>query len=206
MTAISPEKSFQRAQAVFKWNSMKVFISSTFADLQPYRRVAIEVVQRQLGQPLAMEFFPARPDDATTVCEEDVRACDIMVGIYGHRYGFIPEGLQKSITQQEAEPIYREIGDRLGEANCLSFQALLDVKEGSSELALTKLSRVLVIAEAMGDCFAQGFIFLECSDTRLLPKQTLEAKEGLNQVMKLFEVNNRPDRAQQCREKLLQIT
>jgi tetratricopeptide (TPR) repeat protein len=82
---------------------MKVFISSTFVDLEPYRRVAIEVVNRQNCQPLAMEHFGARPAEPTAVCEEEVRACDILVGIYAHRFGFVPDGQEKSITQQEYE-------------------------------------------------------------------------------------------------------
>ncbi|MDZ7359975.1 MAG: DUF4062 domain-containing protein [candidate division KSB1 bacterium] len=82
---------------------MKVFISSTCIDLVPYRRVAIEVVNRCGCQPLAMESFDARPEDPTAVCEEEVRACDILVGIYAHRYGTVPPGQEKSIIQQEYE-------------------------------------------------------------------------------------------------------
>jgi len=82
---------------------MKIFISSTFLDLQEYRRVAIDAVNRQQCRPLAMEFFGAQPKEPTAVCEEDVRACDLLVGIYAHRYGFVPAGQEKSITQREYE-------------------------------------------------------------------------------------------------------
>ena len=88
---------------------MKVFISSTFIDLQDYRRAAIDMVNRLQGQPLAMEFFGAQPKEPTAVCEEEVRACDVLVGIYAHRYGFVPAGQQKSITQMEYE-LARELG------------------------------------------------------------------------------------------------
>ena len=88
---------------------MKFFISSTFVDLQDYRRVAIDVVNRQQCQPLAMEFFGAQPQEPAAVCEEEVRACDALVGIYAHRYGFIPAGQQHSITQREYE-LARELG------------------------------------------------------------------------------------------------
>ena len=94
---------------------MKVFISSTFVDLEAYRRVAIDVVNGHNCQPLAMKYFGARPEDPTAVCEEEVRACDIFVGIYAHRYGFIPAGQPKSITQQEYE-----LAQTLGKP-CLGF-------------------------------------------------------------------------------------
>ena len=94
---------------------MKVFISSTYNDLKDYRRVAIEVVSRLQCQPLAMEYNSARSGDLTSVCEEEVRACDILVGIYAHRYGFIPSGRDKSITQLEYEQ-----ARALGKA-CLCF-------------------------------------------------------------------------------------
>ena len=88
---------------------MKVFISSTFLDLQEYRRAAIEAVNRLQGQPLAMELFGAQPQEPAAVCEEEVRACDVLIGIYAYRYGFVPAGQEKSITQMEYE-LARELG------------------------------------------------------------------------------------------------
>ncbi len=82
---------------------MKLFISSTFIDLKDYRQVAIEVANRYECTSLAMEFFMAQPEEPTKVCDKEIRKCDIFVGIYAHRYGFIPDGQQKSITQQEYE-------------------------------------------------------------------------------------------------------
>ncbi|MDQ1354878.1 MAG: hypothetical protein QG657_5187, partial [Acidobacteriota bacterium] len=82
---------------------MKVFISSTRKDLAEYRDKAIELVLRHKCEPLAMEFFNAQTDDATTVCEGEIRECDVFIGIYAHRYGFVPDGETKSITQLEYE-------------------------------------------------------------------------------------------------------
>lgn len=94
---------------------LQVFISSTYQDLREYREKAIEVVNRYECQPLAMEFFMARPDESKKVCEEEIRQCDIFVGIYAHRFGFIPGGGDKSITQLEYE-----LADQLGK-DCLCF-------------------------------------------------------------------------------------
>ncbi|NIM12217.1 MAG: DUF4062 domain-containing protein [Candidatus Aminicenantes bacterium] len=82
---------------------MKVFISSTYEDLKEYRERAIEVVNRYACQPVAMEFFMSQPQEPTEVCKEKIEECDIFVGIYAHRYGFVPKGQTKSITEQEYE-------------------------------------------------------------------------------------------------------
>lgn len=80
---------------------MKVFISSTYQDLRDYRQAAIESVLNYECLPLAMEHFGARPKEPAKVSSDDVRKCNIFVGIYAHCYGFILEGSQKSITEQE---------------------------------------------------------------------------------------------------------
>lgn len=82
---------------------MKVFISSTFEDLKSYRQAATEVVKRYKGTVLAMEYFMSQSQAPQTVCDNEVRECDIFVGIYAHRFGFVPDGEIKSITQQEYE-------------------------------------------------------------------------------------------------------
>lgn len=87
----------------------KIFISSTYVDLVDYRRKAIEVVNRYKCLPLAMEHFLAQSKDPETVCTDEIKECDIFIGIYAHRYGFIPEGNAKSITQLEYE-LAKELG------------------------------------------------------------------------------------------------
>ena len=82
---------------------LKVYISSTYIDLKDYRQAAIEVVNRYKCMPLGMEFFSSQPRDADTVSEIDIKDCDVFVGIYAHRYGYIPAGGDKSITHQEYE-------------------------------------------------------------------------------------------------------
>jgi DNA-binding transcriptional regulator of glucitol operon len=91
-----------------KQKALKVFISSTYIDLKDYRQAAITVVNRYKCVPLAMEFFMSQPAEPTEVCEKEVRECDILVGIYAHRYGFIPEGKNTSITHEEYELAKKE--------------------------------------------------------------------------------------------------
>ena len=100
---------------------MNVFISSTFSDLQDYRNRAVETVNQYKCQVLAMEFFGAQPEKPQAVCEKEIAECDIFIGLYAHRYGFVPEGETKSITQLEYE-LARKLGK-----DCLCF--IVDKKQ-----------------------------------------------------------------------------
>src|SRR5262245_61768749 len=80
---------------------MKVFISSTSLDLRAHREAVADALER-LGQQVGrMEVFGARPDDPTGASLAEVDACDLFVGVYAHRYGFVPPGSTVSITERE---------------------------------------------------------------------------------------------------------
>jgi len=88
---------------------MKTFISSTYCDLVDHRRAVIDILLRLGLQPIAMEYFGADPDEPRQVCADKIRGCDLFIGIYAHRYGFVPEGDEKSITEQEFD-LAQELG------------------------------------------------------------------------------------------------
>jgi hypothetical protein len=80
---------------------MKVFLSSTYNDLIEHRKAAHDALE-QLGlHVIWMEAFGARPVESTKACLDEVAECELFVGIYAHRYGYIPEGKDISITEQE---------------------------------------------------------------------------------------------------------
>lgn len=80
---------------------MKVFLSSTYSDLIEHRQAAHDALE-QLGlHVIWMEAFGARPEESTRACLAEIEACDLFVGIYAHRYGYIPAGAERSITEQE---------------------------------------------------------------------------------------------------------
>jgi hypothetical protein len=80
---------------------MKAFLSSTYVDLIEHRQLAAEALER-LGQTVGrMEVFGARPEEATMACLSEIEDCDIFVGIYAHRYGYVPSGSEISITEAE---------------------------------------------------------------------------------------------------------
>jgi hypothetical protein len=80
----------------------RVFLSSTFTDLADYRRTVQQAI-RQLGVvDVSMEHFGARDERPLEECMRLVKnESDIFVGIYAHRYGYIPDGEDVSISEME---------------------------------------------------------------------------------------------------------
>lgn len=84
--------------------SQTVFVSSTFVDLADHR-VTVQSAIRQLGAvDISMENFGARDERPKDECLRIIAAeAQTFVGIYAYRYGFIPKGEAKSITESEYE-------------------------------------------------------------------------------------------------------
>ena len=80
---------------------MKVFISSTYKDLIDYRAAAIRAVEGTNYQAGKMEVFGARSEEPVKACLQEVEECQIFIGIYALRYGFVPDGSSISITEME---------------------------------------------------------------------------------------------------------
>ncbi|MBY0280398.1 DUF4062 domain-containing protein [Candidatus Binatia bacterium] len=80
----------------------RVFLSSTFTDLEDYRRT-VQSALRQLGAiDVSMEYFGARDERPAGECVRLVRdESDLFVGIYAHRYGYVPDGARSSISEME---------------------------------------------------------------------------------------------------------
>jgi hypothetical protein len=80
---------------------MQAYVSSTFSDLRPYRDAAFESLA-QLGlRATGPEFWSSSEAVPVERCIDAVRAADFVVLVVGHRYGFVPEGYDASITQIE---------------------------------------------------------------------------------------------------------
>jgi tetratricopeptide (TPR) repeat protein len=80
---------------------IRVFISSTSEDLRDHREAVRDAVMTLGMHPVMMEHFPAMDADAVAACRQKVIDCDLFVGIYAHRYGHIPQGETRSITEME---------------------------------------------------------------------------------------------------------
>ncbi len=82
---------------------MKVFISSTFRDLERHRAAVADAIERLDIQLSRMDAFGAQPKEPSRASLDEVEASDLFVGIYAHRYGFVPDGSTVSITEAEFE-------------------------------------------------------------------------------------------------------
>jgi len=81
----------------------KVMLSSTSLDLPKYRTAARDACLAAGTFPMMMEHLPASDADAVGVSLRMVEETEIYVGILAHRYGYVPEGADRSITQMEYE-------------------------------------------------------------------------------------------------------
>jgi hypothetical protein len=81
--------------------SSAAFISSTSIDLADYRQAAIEVCNELQITPIAMEFFGAAGVGANAGSKSKLEGADVYIGIFAHRYGYIEDGSETSVTEIE---------------------------------------------------------------------------------------------------------
>ena len=81
---------------------LPIFVSSTFLDLEEHRASVREII-RQIGAvDVAMEHLGARDERPKDECLRLIRLeSKAFIGIYAHRYGYIPKGDTCSITEAE---------------------------------------------------------------------------------------------------------
>ncbi len=79
----------------------KIYISSTYNDLTEYRKTVYKTLRKMGHDVIAMEDYVASDERPVAKCLLDVQNCDIYIGIFAWRYGFIPKGESLSITEQE---------------------------------------------------------------------------------------------------------
>lgn len=79
----------------------RIYVSSTFKDLKDCRE-KVRVALRQMShEDIAMEYYVAEDKRPLYKCLEDVSSCDLYIGIFAWRYGYVPDGYDKSITELE---------------------------------------------------------------------------------------------------------
>ncbi len=82
----------------------RVFVSSTFKDLEECREKVGLNLKRMGHEDISMEYFVAEDKRPLNKVINEVASSDLYIGIFAWRYGYIPEGYDKSITELE----YRE--------------------------------------------------------------------------------------------------
>ena len=79
----------------------RIYVSSTFKDLEECREKIRIALKRMSHEDITMEYYVAENKKPLDRCLEDVASCDLYVGIFAWRYGFVPSGYDKSITELE---------------------------------------------------------------------------------------------------------
>jgi len=78
---------------------MRIFVSSSFQDLQDYRLVSIRVL-RQLGhEVVAMEDFVAASVVPLEFVLKKVEQCELFIGLFAWRYGYVPKNKPGSMPK-----------------------------------------------------------------------------------------------------------
>jgi Domain of unknown function (DUF4062) len=67
-----------------------IYVSSTFEDLKTHREAVASTLRQMHDDVICMEDYVARDQRPLDKCLADVSACDIYVGIFALRYGFVP--------------------------------------------------------------------------------------------------------------------
>ncbi|HEX8117498.1 MAG TPA: DUF4062 domain-containing protein, partial [Pyrinomonadaceae bacterium] len=79
----------------------RIYVSSTFSDLESHRAGVRAALQRLGHEDVAMERYGAEDRRPVEKCLEDVETCEVYIGIFAWRYGFVPPTHDKSITELE---------------------------------------------------------------------------------------------------------
>jgi hypothetical protein len=79
----------------------KIYVSSTYLDLQEHRTQVEKVIRRMGHEDVAMEYYVAEDTRPVAKCLADVATCDVYVGIFAWRMGTPAKGYDTSITELE---------------------------------------------------------------------------------------------------------
>jgi hypothetical protein len=149
---MSPEVSSDTADHTRVFSIMKAFLSSTFKDLEQHRAAVIARLRRLDGvQVRCMEDFGARPDSPKEFCVREARECDLFIGVIGHLYGFIPEGDDTSITEQEYQAAEDAGRDMLLFVAPSNFAVPVDLLLGDTDLNKQRAFRARVLSRTVVD-------------------------------------------------------
>jgi hypothetical protein len=85
---------------------LRVFLSSTFEDLGGAREQIVRLLSVIPAELVRVEMFGSDETRPVEYCLQQVRGCNLFVGIYAERYGSIDPESGLSITELE----YREAG------------------------------------------------------------------------------------------------
>ena len=100
-----------------------IYLSSTFKDLEQCRQRVYRALARLRHTVRAMEDYVARDDRPIDACLKDVAACDVYVGLFAHRYGYVAVDPVRNPSDLSVTELELRTAQALGK-KCLVF--LLD--------------------------------------------------------------------------------
>ncbi|HEU4559246.1 MAG TPA: DUF4062 domain-containing protein [Longimicrobium sp.] len=131
---------------------MNVFLSSTSRDLEAYRAAVIARLRRLDGVEVrCMEDFGARAGSPLEYSLREARGCDLFIGVVGHLYGFVCEGEERSITEQEYDAAADAGCDQLIFVAPESFPVPANLFRGDSDPARQEVFRTRVLSRNVAD-------------------------------------------------------
>ena len=83
---------------------MRVYLSSTYIDLKRHRAELGHYLRKSGYEVVMMEEYVARDQLVEFACKGDVTDCDVYIGIFAWRYGYVPSDAnpeQLSVTEME---------------------------------------------------------------------------------------------------------
>lgn len=95
-----------------KSSQLRIFVSSTFKDLEDVRLQVLKFLGVLRSELIAMEVFGSDESTSKDVCLERVEACNFFIGIYAERYGFIDSETGLSLTELEYHAAYDKLQKR----------------------------------------------------------------------------------------------
>src|ERR1700749_2655181 len=131
----------------------RIYISSTYSDLEAFRERVYRALRQTGHEVIAMEDYVATDQRPLQKCIEDVAGCDLYVGIFAWKYGYVPPHSnpeEKSITELE----FRRAKE--SRINCLLF--LHDEKASWSPSQMdTNLDRIRSLRDELCRDFTVSF-------------------------------------------------
>jgi hypothetical protein len=82
----------------------RIYLSSTYSDLHECREAVYDTLRKMRYDVIAMEDYVATDQRPRDKCLADVEACDLYIGLFAWRYGYVPakeNPNRRSITELE---------------------------------------------------------------------------------------------------------
>lgn len=126
------------AQIVNQPTPWRIFVSSTYEDMIPYREAVSEALTSIEHLPIGMEHFVSTPDRPLDVCLTDVRRCQLYIVLVGMRYGSVDKESGKSFTELEYEEALKNkipvLAFVINENECPVLPKFVDTGEEAEKL------------------------------------------------------------------------